>query len=173
MENIRSQLKMKAALGVAFLQADEVLQVSREPGCQNDPLYQKVAGDLRKFTVTDSSIYDAYVMVPTVKNNTFQFVANANQQFSPVSCGETYDITPYPEIMEAMKFPAADKKMTKDKWGAWLSAYAPIQERNGKTVAILGIDVAEKTIEGLRQVYLWRFIFVMISALALAFLAGG
>ncbi len=172
MENIRSQLKMKAALGVAFLQAEEVTQVPLEPGCQNDPLYQKVSGDLRKFTVTDKNIYDAYVMVPTPRHNAFRFVANANQQFSPVRCGEEYDATPYPEIAEALKYPSVDKKITRDKWGSWLSAYAPIYARDGHAVAIFGVDVAEKTIQELRQVYLWRFLFVITIALALALFCG-
>ncbi|NEQ98518.1 MAG: hypothetical protein F6K30_17660, partial [Cyanothece sp. SIO2G6] len=28
-----------------------------------------------------------------------------------------------------------------DKWGTWLSAFAPLEDRNGKVVAVLGLDL--------------------------------
>jgi methyl-accepting chemotaxis protein len=42
--------------------------------------------------------------------------------------------------------PSADSKITADKWGQWLSGYAPIQNEKGETVALLGIDMAASDI---------------------------
>ncbi|MSR87521.1 hypothetical protein EXS70_05150 [Candidatus Peribacteria bacterium] len=56
--------------------------------------------------------------------------------------GEPYDITGVP-LMGTTVFeqPASDDAITYDKWGTWISAYAPIRNGSGSAVAILGIDM--------------------------------
>ncbi|HOJ50568.1 MAG TPA: hypothetical protein PKW55_07145 [Spirochaetota bacterium] len=35
-----------------------------------------------------------------------------------------------------------DKEFTVDKWGVWLSSYAPIVDSDGNIIAAIGIDMA-------------------------------
>lgn len=41
----------------------------------------------------------------------------------------------------------ADTKMTRDRWGEYFSAYAPIVDSQGNVVGIIGVDILSETIE--------------------------
>jgi diguanylate cyclase (GGDEF)-like protein len=56
--------------------------------------------------------------------------------------GDKYDTTHCPEILKAFKRPSADFEATKDQWGEFISAYAPIHDKSGKAIAILGVDMS-------------------------------
>jgi serine phosphatase RsbU (regulator of sigma subunit) len=172
LESLRVYLKNTAALGAVHLSAEDVLKIPREPGCEKNPVRQGLVRELRKITKIDPRIDDAYVMIPTGKDQNFVFVANANQEVSPVACGELYDTSRYPEIARALQGPAADRVVTKDKWGFWLSGYAPLYDAHGHAVAILGLDVAERVIQELRAAFLQYFAITILMALILALLIG-
>jgi methyl-accepting chemotaxis protein len=44
-------------------------------------------------------------------------------------------------MLEAFEHPVFEKEFYNDKWGIFISAYAPIKDQEGKSVAILGSDV--------------------------------
>jgi serine phosphatase RsbU (regulator of sigma subunit) len=171
-ENLRSYLKNIAVLGASFIDGDIVRQISLEEGCQKDPDYQSMVQDLKKITRIDAKIDDAYVMVPSKRGEFFLFVANANLEVSPTACGEPYDVSAYPQIVNALNVADADKEITKDKWGEWLSGYAPIYDSNSRSVAVLGIDVAAKTIRDLQAAFFQWFLVVLGVALILTLLIG-
>lgn len=56
--------------------------------------------------------------------------------------GEKYNTSDFPELEKGLNEPAADKNVTYDKWGAWISGYAPLTDASGKTVAVVGVDEA-------------------------------
>lgn len=59
---------------------------------------------------------------------------------------KSYLLDPYPEISPAAVqcyetgIPMVEQEPYSDRWGTFLSAYAPIKDSAGRTVAILGID---------------------------------
>jgi len=55
--------------------------------------------------------------------------------------GEPFDASPYPELFNALNNPSADYEMGCDKWGCFLSGYAPIKNKSGQTVAIAAVDI--------------------------------
>jgi PAS domain S-box-containing protein len=59
----------------------------------------------------------------------------------PASVGELFDDSHSPEIFNAFEEPSADKELNCDKWGCFLSGYAPIKDVYGKTVAIAAVDI--------------------------------
>lgn len=170
-EDLKLYLKNTAALGASFLSGDEVLKIPLTAGCENDLVRQRMIGELRKITKIDSRIDDAYVMIPG-KEGFFLFVANANQEVSPTGCGEPYDVTAYPQMENALETPDVDQEITKDKWGEWLSGYAPVLDSAGHSVGILGLDIAARIIKDLQAVFLERFILTILMALVLALLIG-
>ncbi|MBS1715615.1 MAG: HD domain-containing protein [Armatimonadetes bacterium] len=58
-----------------------------------------------------------------------------------------------------------DDKPLKDKWGTWLSAYAPVRDSSGKVVAVLGIDRDYRLVQA-------RLDQVWTNAVLIALLAG-
>ena len=62
----------------------------------------------------------------------------------------------------AFNRPIADKEITTDEWGSWLSAYAPIYDGRGRPVAIVGIDASAAAIRDLQ----WAAVSNVLIALA-------
>ncbi len=86
--------------------------------------------------------------------------------------GELYDASPLPEMEKGFIEPSADKEITEDKWGQWISGYAPIKDKSGKTVAILGVDIeAQYYFMRLAEIKRMILFFVSIS-LVLSLLFG-
>jgi serine phosphatase RsbU (regulator of sigma subunit) len=171
-ETLRQDLKRTAQLAAAHIRGEDVLRVSIAPDCRKDGAHQHLEADLRKITETDERIYDAYVMIPSGRPGIYLFVANAKPDSSPVACGEPFDASRFPEMLQAMSKPGVDKDITKDKWGRWLSGYAPIRDGSGKSVAFLGLDVAENTVGELTSDFLKHLTLSMILAALLAVLIG-
>lgn len=92
---------------------------------------------------------------------------------------KSYLMDPYPEISSVAKdvfrtgIAAADDALTSDRWGTFLSAYAPLKDGAGKVVAILGVDRDQSTLLA-QQAQLQRetwLVFGLVSALGLIFSA--
>lgn len=60
--------------------------------------------------------------------------------------GEIYP-NPTKEMKEAFIHPTADKSINQDRWGKFLSGYAPIYNSQNKVVAIVGLDILSSTLE--------------------------
>ena len=61
--------------------------------------------------------------------------------------GTQYDASPYPEMVLAWEVPGADRQVTPDPpYPDLLSGYAPVKDKDGKTIAIVGVDVIAPTI---------------------------
>ncbi len=58
---------------------------------------------------------------------------------------------------------AANSSYTVDQWGIWVSAFAPIQDAQGKTIAVLGVDFRADTQFNTVQ-RLWKFCLGIIGA---------
>ena len=82
--------------------------------------------------------------------------------------GDTYDASRIPEMMAAYDFPTADKKIMVDRWGASLSGYAPIKNKIGETVAVLGIDIDAGHVYAIQRSALLRAIFVLFVGIVLS-----
>jgi hypothetical protein len=66
----------------------------------------------------------------------------------PALPGDPFDATPYPELIRGFEVPTADPSVdATDQWGIALSGYAPVKAEDGRPVAVLGIDVAQKKLQ--------------------------
>ena len=160
---------ISAAQSVALsIDPEEHQRVYREGG-EDSPLYQKLTEQLQRFAnallpevrkkgplLAQESIY---TLVPS-QGKTWHFALDSGVPYDlngdgeidededKAHLGEPYDVSEFPE-MQRCYFegkPTADKELTKDKWGVWLSGYAPIKDRVGRVVAIVGMDFNVTTI---------------------------
>ena len=58
-----------------------------------------------------------------------------------VEFGEKFDVSALPEMKQAFQWSGADQEINCDKWGCWLSGYAPILDGSGNAIAVLGVDI--------------------------------
>ena len=87
-EGLRLYLKNFVTASAQSIRGDDVLTVPLDESCQYHPAFQKLTLELKKIAKIDPRIDDAYLLLPTGKENILQFVTNANKEVSPVACGE-------------------------------------------------------------------------------------
>ncbi len=64
--------------------------------------------------------------------------------------GKDYDMRRFAAMARALARPCADDDVCADEYGISLSGYAPIRNRAGVTVGLLGIDVDGSTVDAMR-----------------------
>lgn len=141
-EEVRSRLKSAAA--IAALQVDPGLHESiRTQADESTHAYRQVKSALIGIRASYPGIRYVYTMRKTAKPHTWQFVVDAEQDPKNMShVGDEYDVSEYPEMRSSYDRPAADQSPEEDKWGTWLSGYAPIRDSSGRTIGILGMDMS-------------------------------
>jgi len=156
-EQLRSNLIAYASAAAMLVDADKHADLARE-GDMSSPYFIELRDKLKKFKSIDPRISECYTMVKSATPNVWQFVIDASEATDdngdgeisdsekPALLGEKYDVSAYPEMQKAFEGEIADREINPDKWGRWLSAYAPVRDSRGKAVAILGLDISAETI---------------------------
>jgi len=149
-EALRNKLMQISVLGSYLVDAGDISGIKPVPASMDLPQYQDLLSGLRSIMRVHGDIADAYILVPTYRPGIMKFLANADTE-EVIDCGEDFDVTPFPELARAFDGPSADKKITRDRWGYWLSGYAPIRDAEGRVMGILGIDISADTIHQMRS----------------------
>lgn len=107
------------------------------------PQYQELKALMMREEAVNNGIRFIY-LIGTEPNGTLFFYGDSEDPSSP-------DYSPpgqeYPEATPAMHafFENGGKSLAEgpdqDRWGIWISAYAPVRDANGKLLAMLGMDV--------------------------------
>jgi sigma-B regulation protein RsbU (phosphoserine phosphatase) len=170
-EDLRQKLMELSYLGTRIVSGDLVERIVPTRSNMNSAEYKELRGKLRSIMDVHSDIADVYVLVDTKTPGIMKFVSNADPK-EPIDCGEDFDVTRYPELMRAVDEPTADHEILSDRWGDWLSGYAPVKDENGNTVAILGIDISAKTVNAMRNMVLSNAAYVFLLGVVISILAG-
>ena len=103
------------------------------------------------------------------------FVVDAETDPNQMShLGDVYD-SGEPAVLAKLATldrPAADEKFTTDKWGVWLSGYAPFYRSNGKMEGILGMDIKAADVVANERLFLWISLAVFAATIPLTVLLG-
>jgi signal transduction histidine kinase len=85
--------------------------------------------------------------------------------------GDPYDVSEFPVLKnEAFDHPSVDEELQPDQWGLIMAAYAPILDAEGKTVAIVGIDVLVDDFNTKTQETLMPFLLFVVLLIILLML---
>jgi len=120
--------------------------------------YLEIRKNLQKIKNANPAVDDIYLMKKSAYENILNFILNASEtedkngngiieeDEEEVKFEEEYEISSLPEIKKSFENPTTDKEINCDKWGCWLSGYAPIKNNNDETIAIVGVDISAKQI---------------------------
>ena len=150
-----SRLRLMAIASTAAAMTEvakhELIQTEEDEDTEN---YLAVQAVYKKIVEANEGIDDIYTLRRTSEDNKWQFVVGAKDtsdinhngtielEEERVAVGEEFSVADYPEMQKAFFGSAADYETSCDKWGCWLSGYAPLIDENGYSVAIVGVDVA-------------------------------
>ena len=84
--------------------------------------------------------------------------------FHTEETGRLYDMSRFPVMMDSWNHAQAEEEASTDEYGTTLSAYAPIKNDQGETIAIVGLDTA--------GVY-YRNVLLMVAIIAFLMFLGG
>ena len=155
-----------------LISGEDIQAIPLKAGCENSPDAIALIKKLQSVRAVDPDIFDAYVMVKDPDPNYVRFVTNADRERTPVGCGERYDIRSAPEILVGFQRSYAELKPNTDRWGTWVSAFAPVKSRLGETVGVLGIDIAQQTVVQIRQEFFSLFLISIGGCLGFSLVVG-
>ena len=155
-----------------LIPGEDIRAILLQDGCEKTPDAAALIKKLKSIRAVDSDIFDTYVMVTDPDPQYVRFVTNADRERTPVGCGERYDIRNDPKIRLGFQRAYAEMEPQTDRWGTWVSAYAPIHTRSGETAGILGVDIAQQTVLQIRREFLNHFL-ISIGACLLFSLGVG
>jgi class 3 adenylate cyclase len=155
--------RLRSAVGVAALQIDVAEHERiRSRADESAPAYLKIRRQLREIRARITDVHYIYTMRRD-PDGTFRFVVDAEEKPEDVShVGE-----PYPAPTDAMKKvltpPYAahvEPAFTTDKWGAYISGFAPLLDARGEAVGLVGVDVSAADHARFEN----RFVYLMLGA---------
>ncbi|MDT7893473.1 MAG: response regulator [Armatimonadota bacterium] len=195
-DEIRHRLMTIATAATMLIDPEEHEKIAQAKD-PNDPLYRKTVAKLR--TLAQQTLPEVqtkglklareaiYTLVPST-GTTWHFVLDTMLPYDrdgdgkldsdelPAQIGEAYDVSDFPEMRRCFLEgrPTADTDLTVDKWGVWLSGYAPLKDKNGRVVAVVGVDMNAETLaamEGdLLKLAVVTFAIIVLTILFLALL---
>lgn len=161
-QEIGTRLMSIAATAAPEFDAEDIQSIRIAADMKTDA-YQRVFKKLNEIRKNNENIQWVYIYRPTDVPGIWSFVADADSNYyvpfenaldpnddgvldsadENVYPGMTYNMGFFsPEILDtAFIGPTYSGQIAEDQWGMWLSGYAPIRDMNGKTVAILGLDM--------------------------------
>lgn len=158
-ESLRSRLKYSAAiLSHTFLPGDLDTIRLREEG--SEALRQDYIKKLQALVESNPDI--AFIYAMSLADGQVRFILDSDTE-EPAELGEIYEEY-IPELIQGFKTLSVDKAITTDKWGSFMSGYAPIFE--GEVDYMVGIDMfAEEVNKKLGDLRRQGLISLLLSVL--------
>ncbi|HOW88563.1 MAG TPA: HD domain-containing protein [Candidatus Omnitrophota bacterium] len=146
-ERLRNSLMIIAATASLAVDADALQKIPLTWDGVRSPAYREISGKLSKVLELNAPIQYIYVLAKTKIPGKLRFLVDVDpvnreiRRRSSARPGDLYDASRFPEMLAGFSAPSADRELQTDPWGTTLSGYAPITDKSGEAVAILGVDI--------------------------------
>lgn len=180
LNQIRERLKVIAQTASLVVDADALMRVPLEHGGVNSPEYKIIFQRLSAIKRLNPVLKYVYTMARTDKPDTLRFIVDPDPVLpekrtkkGPTAFpGDEYYAGRFPAMLAAFNGPAVDADIGVDEWGVTLSGYAPIRDKSGKVVAIIGVDMSAQDIYHTQRELKIRGMLVLFAGLLLSLLMG-
>lgn len=142
-DTIKNQLKQLSSIAASQLTNEQIVYLATiQKGQEADPQYSVIVNSLYNIRKKDKDISEFYIM--RKEGDKVVFIADdwsiSNEKEASL-IGDPYD--DYEEkLLEAFAGQAVESEdFYTDDWGTWLSGYTPLKDADGKTVAVLAVDM--------------------------------
>ena len=175
MQQLRQRLMVIASTASLMVDSDLLMQVPLEKNGANTAPFKIIAQKLNDIKRVNPSIKYIYTLIQTSRPGLLQFIVDPNpllqegrQQRASSFPGDKYYASRFPEMLNGFKGPAADKKLMVDEWGVTLSGYAPIRDRSGRVVALLGVDMSADDVYRMQRQVQVRALLVLLLGMVVS-----
>jgi len=172
-EDIRRRLNDIVGVAVLQINGDEHSTLVN-PAQEGSAGYMRIKKVLQNIREKSPDIRFIYTWRQN-PNGQIIFVVDAETDPKEIShLGDVYD-SGEPALLSKLKTldgVMVDEKFTTDKWGVWLSGYAPFYRSDGQMEGILGIDIKASKVLAYERRYLWMALKVFSLTVPLTLLLG-
>ena len=182
-ERLRERLIAIASTATLVIDAKKIEKIHSVADLQSQELIETI-NKMKEIRKSNQDLKYSYIFRKTENKDVLSFVADADmlasekeldsnmnhkidEEEKPPVPGELYEISNLPILHEAFITPTAATTLGDDKWGTFMSGFAPIRNASGSVIATLGIDVEVKDFNSLVQATLVPFILLAVLLLML------
>lgn len=127
---------------------------------KNDPYYQ-IQKQLNDYRIKSGALY---VYTYAIKNNQVQLLIDGLPPEESSTIGEVTTSISDTDLLPVLSGKTVSTDIVKDeKYGNYMSSFAPIKDREGKVIGILGIDTEAETIQSIKNGVLSSLLPIVIA----------
>ena len=171
--DFRQRLTDIVAVGALSIDAD-VHRSLRQADQEGGPDYLAVKRALQQIKAKAADIHFVYTMRADAAGR-IVFVVDAETQVENMAhLGQTYtDASPFlKEHFADLADPVAETQFYTDRWGTWLTGYAPFYDRSGQRAGVLGVDIKAARILAYEKTLMLLFGAIFLASIALSTVLG-
>ncbi len=161
--SLQARLKYSAALLSTTVDPSQLDQIV-SPADKALDSYKKGVAHLRELVASNPDI--AFIYVMRRDGEAIRFVLDSDPD-SPGEPGEVYAV-PVPALLEGFSKPGSDRELFTDKWGTFMSGFAPLSGGGGRYV--IGIDMRADEVANKLNALRTTGALSLVFSLLLAFL---
>ena len=173
-DGLRQRLQDAVAIGATQLDGDALASLT-DPVQEGSPTFLQLQKELQGIRDAGSGYRFVYTLRHS-PDGKIRFVVDAEETPEDMShLGEYYDDAG-PSIVahiDTLDQPVLEDEFYTDKWGTWLTGYAPVFGSDGQPKVVLGMDIAASTVLQKERVFLWTALAVFGVTLPLSLVIGG
>ena len=161
--SLQARLKYSAALLSTAADPGELDQIV-SPADKTREIYKKGVAHLRELVASNPDV--AFIYVMRRDGAEIHFVLDSDPD-TPADPGEVYAV-PVHALLEGFSKPGSDRELFKDKWGTFMSGFAPVSGGGGRYV--IGIDMRADEVAHKLDALRVTGVLSLVLSLLLAFL---
>ncbi len=144
------------------------------PEQEGSPDYLRIKSVLKKIKANAEDIHFVYTMRLDGEGRIMFVVDETDNPDEIAHLGEIYtDASPYLiRNFSTLSSPGVEEDFYTDRWGTWLTGYAPILDKAGKRVGVLGIDIKAANILAYERKLLGLFTAIFFVSILFSSLLG-
>ncbi|HEB63836.1 MAG TPA: hypothetical protein ENJ07_05095, partial [Gammaproteobacteria bacterium] len=150
LEHLQKRLLMLATNLADSIDAEAINQIPLTSD-EITPLHEKLKLRFQKTANRDPDIETIYILRPTAEPTNLRFLIDYVKGGKTGQPGELYDASDVPILLKGFKTPSVEDVPYTDEFGTTLSGYAPIFNKEGLSIALVGIDVKATQLELMKR----------------------
>lgn len=141
-QRLRDELQARAEMVAGAIDPIRILALSGSDSDVAHPDYKRLKEQMQRVRAADSRLRFVYLLRVGI-NGEVHIAVDSEPASSPAASPPGQ---PYTEVSPALRAAARSGSALvegpeRDRWGEWISAFAPVRSPQGGSVALLGIDV--------------------------------
>jgi adenylate cyclase len=153
-EHLQKRLVTTVTGLAASMNPDRITAIPVDSAEMTD-FHKELRARLEATAAIDVDIQSIYVLRPTGDAGKLRFLVDAVKNNEPADPGDEYDATALPVLLAGFEKPSVENEPYRDEFGLTLSGYAPVRDRNGASIALVGADVEASRIDVMKREVLW------------------